>query len=70
MILQGKAEKQKLTLIASELNLSRQTVYDVLPRGTPAGGKTGGGSGKKSDGAAQPVPSPAISSVWHNPCRY
>jgi DNA invertase Pin-like site-specific DNA recombinase len=32
MILQMKAEKKKVTLIARELNLSRQTVYDVLKR--------------------------------------
>jgi predicted DNA binding protein len=27
-----KAEKKQVTLIARELNLSRQTVYDVLRR--------------------------------------
>jgi DNA invertase Pin-like site-specific DNA recombinase len=32
MILQMKAEKKKVTLIARELNLSRQTVYEVLKR--------------------------------------
>ena len=32
MILKMKAEKKKTTLIARELNLSRQTVYDVLRR--------------------------------------
>ena len=32
MILQMKAERKKVTLIARELNLSRQTVYDVLRR--------------------------------------
>ncbi len=32
MILQMKAEKKKVTLIARELNLSRQTVYEVLRR--------------------------------------
>jgi DNA invertase Pin-like site-specific DNA recombinase len=32
MILKMKAEKKKVTLIARELNLSRQTVYDVLRR--------------------------------------
>jgi DNA invertase Pin-like site-specific DNA recombinase len=32
MILKMKAEQKKLTLIARELNLSRQTVYDVLRR--------------------------------------
>jgi DNA invertase Pin-like site-specific DNA recombinase len=30
MILQRKAERKKVALIAKELNLSRQTVYDVL----------------------------------------
>ncbi len=32
MILKMKAEKKKIALIARELNLSRQTVYDVLKR--------------------------------------
>jgi len=32
MILQRKAERKKVTLIARELNLSRQTVYEVLRR--------------------------------------
>jgi DNA invertase Pin-like site-specific DNA recombinase len=32
MILQMKAEKKKIAVIARELNLSRQTVYDVLRR--------------------------------------
>jgi DNA invertase Pin-like site-specific DNA recombinase len=32
MILKMKAEKKKVALIARELNLSRQTVYDVLRR--------------------------------------
>jgi DNA invertase Pin-like site-specific DNA recombinase len=32
MILKMKAEKKKVTVIARELNLSRQTVYDVLRR--------------------------------------
>jgi hypothetical protein len=32
MILQMKAERKKVTLIARELNLSRQTVYEVLRR--------------------------------------
>jgi DNA invertase Pin-like site-specific DNA recombinase len=32
MILQMKAERKKVALIARELNLSRQTVYDVLRR--------------------------------------
>jgi DNA invertase Pin-like site-specific DNA recombinase len=32
MILQRKAERKKVALIARELNLSRQTVYDVLRR--------------------------------------
>ncbi len=32
MILKMRAEKKKVTLIARELNLSRQTVYDVLRR--------------------------------------
>jgi DNA invertase Pin-like site-specific DNA recombinase len=32
MILQMKAEKKKIALIARELNLSRQTVYEVLRR--------------------------------------
>ncbi len=32
MILQRKAERKKVALIAKELNLSRQTVYDVLRR--------------------------------------
>ncbi len=32
MILQMKTEKKKVALIARELNLSRQTVYEVLKR--------------------------------------
>jgi hypothetical protein len=32
MILKMKAERKKVTVIARELNLSRQTVYDVLKR--------------------------------------
>jgi DNA invertase Pin-like site-specific DNA recombinase len=32
MILKMKAEKKQVTLIARELNLSRQTVYEVLRR--------------------------------------
>jgi DNA invertase Pin-like site-specific DNA recombinase len=32
MILKMKREKKKVALIARELNLSRQTVYDVLRR--------------------------------------
>ena len=32
MILKMKAEKKKLTHISKELNLSRQTVYEVLKR--------------------------------------
>jgi DNA invertase Pin-like site-specific DNA recombinase len=32
MILKVKAEKKEVTVIARELNLSRQTVYDVLRR--------------------------------------
>jgi len=32
MILQMKAERKKMTVIARELNLSRQTVYEVLRR--------------------------------------
>ena len=32
MILQMKREKKKVALIARELNLSRQTVYEVLKR--------------------------------------
>ncbi len=32
MILKMKAEKKKIAVIARELNLSRQTVYDVLRR--------------------------------------
>lgn len=32
MILKMKAEKRKVVVIARELNLSRQTVYEVLKR--------------------------------------
>ena len=32
MILKMKGEKKKVALIARELNLSRQTVYEVLRR--------------------------------------
>jgi DNA invertase Pin-like site-specific DNA recombinase len=32
MILKMKQEKKKVALIARELNLSRQTVYEVLRR--------------------------------------
>jgi len=32
MILKMKAEKRKVVVIARELNLSRQTIYEVLKR--------------------------------------